>query len=127
MAQSDVCFMAATELAGRIRAKELSAREVMEAHLAQIERVNPRVNAIVTLLPDWYKLCHSQCQPGSQYPREARPMDDMPQEGLPKKPVQQWVQAALFAVPAELSATMDDMPQKLRTSLQSLTPKFGPN
>ncbi|MDP9373807.1 MAG: amidase [Chloroflexota bacterium] len=52
MAHSDVCFMAATELAGRIRAKELSAREVMEAHLAQIERVNPRVNAIVTLLPE---------------------------------------------------------------------------
>jgi len=44
--------MTATELCDRIRAKTLSAREVMEAHLAQIERVNPKVNAIVTLLPD---------------------------------------------------------------------------
>jgi amidase len=52
MAHTDVCFMTATELAGRIRAKELSAEEVMAAHLAQIERVNPRVNAIVTLLPE---------------------------------------------------------------------------
>jgi amidase len=43
--------MTATELARRIRARELSAREVMEAHLVQIERVNPKVNAIVTLLP----------------------------------------------------------------------------
>jgi amidase len=44
--------MTATELAHRIRARELSAREVMDAHLAQIDRVNPTVNAIVTLLPE---------------------------------------------------------------------------
>ena len=36
-------------MARLIRAKELSAREVMRAHLEQIERVNPTVNAIVTL------------------------------------------------------------------------------
>ena len=52
MSTTDICFMTATELARRIRAKELSAREVMEAHLTQIERVNPTVNAIVTLLPE---------------------------------------------------------------------------
>ena len=48
----DLCFKTATELAGLIRSKELSARQVMEAHLQQIERVNPAVNAIVTLLPE---------------------------------------------------------------------------
>ena len=48
----DICFMTATELARRIRAKELSARETMDAHLQHIERLNPRVNAIVTLLPE---------------------------------------------------------------------------
>ena len=52
MSTTDICFMTATELAHRIRAKELSARAVMEAHLTQIERVNPKVNAIVTLLPE---------------------------------------------------------------------------
>ena len=52
MSTTDICFMTATELARRIRSKELSARAVMEAHLAQIERVNPTVNAIVTLLPE---------------------------------------------------------------------------
>jgi amidase len=50
--ESEICFMRAAELARRIRAGELSAREVMEAHLAQIERVNSKVNAIVTLLAD---------------------------------------------------------------------------
>jgi amidase len=48
----DICFFTATELARLIRVKELSAREVMEAHLARIEQVNPRMNAIVTLLPE---------------------------------------------------------------------------
>jgi amidase len=44
--------MTASEMADRLRRKELSAREVLAAHLAQIERVNPRVNAIVTLVPE---------------------------------------------------------------------------
>jgi amidase len=46
---SDLCFLTAGELARRIRAREVSVTEVIEAHLAQIERVNPKVNAIVTL------------------------------------------------------------------------------
>lgn len=46
------CFKSATELAQLIRDGSLSAWEVMHAHLAQIERVNPRVNAIVTLVAD---------------------------------------------------------------------------
>jgi amidase len=52
MSSSELCFLTATELAQRIRHKEISAREVMAAHLAQIARVNPKVNAIVTLLPE---------------------------------------------------------------------------
>jgi amidase len=47
----DICFSTATDLADRIRRKDLSAREIMEAHLEQIERVNPTVNAIVSQLP----------------------------------------------------------------------------
>ena len=35
-----------------IRRRELSATEVMQAHLDQIERHNPAVNAIVTFLPE---------------------------------------------------------------------------
>jgi amidase len=48
----DLCFMTATEMAQRIRSREVSAVEVMEAHLAQIDRVNPKVNAIITLVPE---------------------------------------------------------------------------
>jgi amidase len=48
----DLCFLPAFELARLIRIREVSALEVMQAHLAQIERVNPQVNAIVTVLPE---------------------------------------------------------------------------
>ena len=47
-----LCDLSAVELAARIRRKEVSARDVMAAHLARIERVNPKVNAIVTLVAD---------------------------------------------------------------------------
>ncbi len=49
---SDICFLSADELARRIRNRDLSCVEVMEAHLRQIEHVNPHVNAIVTLIPE---------------------------------------------------------------------------
>ena len=49
---SSVCFMSAVEMAPLIRAKKLSAREALAMHLTQIERVNPKVNAIVTLVPE---------------------------------------------------------------------------
>ncbi len=46
---NDLYPLSATELLRRMRSKEVSAREVMAAHLARIERVNPALNAIVTL------------------------------------------------------------------------------
>ena len=49
---SELCEMTAVDLAGRLRNKEVSAREVMSAHLTQIEHVNSKVNAIVTLVAE---------------------------------------------------------------------------
>ena len=45
----DLTSCSAVELARRIRAREVSAVEVLEAHLDRIERQNPAVNAVVTL------------------------------------------------------------------------------
>ena len=49
---NDLTFASATSLAGAIRRKEVSSREVMEAHLKQIERENPRLNAVVRVLDE---------------------------------------------------------------------------
>ncbi len=51
-ADASLCFTSAVEMARLIRARKLSAREALAAHLKQIERVNPKVNAIVTLTPE---------------------------------------------------------------------------
>jgi len=52
MGSPELCFLPATELAQRIRARDISCEEVMRAHIDQIERVNPAVNAIVTFVPE---------------------------------------------------------------------------
>jgi amidase len=48
----EICFMRTVDIMDALRKKKLSARELMQAHLKQIDRVNPRVNAIVTLVPE---------------------------------------------------------------------------
>jgi amidase len=49
---TELCFATAIELSRLLRQREVSAREVVRAHLDQIERVNPRVNAVVSLVAD---------------------------------------------------------------------------
>ena len=52
MTDTVINFLTAVELAQRIRNRDISCVEVMRAHLAQIDRVNPKVNAIVTYHPE---------------------------------------------------------------------------
>ncbi len=49
---ADLCFLNATDLAALIRTQQVSAREVMAAHLDRINRLNPTINAIVSKLDD---------------------------------------------------------------------------
>jgi amidase len=70
----EISLLTATEIARLVRAKEVSAVEVMEAHLARIDRLNKEVNAIVTLLPE-------RALDG------ARTADDILARGLPVGPL----------------------------------------
>src|SRR5947207_5974721 len=45
----DIVFSSTTQLAATIRAGDVSATEGLEAHLAQIEKHNPSLNAIITM------------------------------------------------------------------------------
>jgi aspartyl-tRNA(Asn)/glutamyl-tRNA(Gln) amidotransferase subunit A len=49
MASDELCWMPASEMAAAIRRKKLSPVEVMKAVLGRIERLNPTLNAFVTL------------------------------------------------------------------------------
>jgi Asp-tRNA(Asn)/Glu-tRNA(Gln) amidotransferase A subunit family amidase len=45
-------FLSAEEMASRIRRKEISVVELIQAHLSRIQVVNPRINAFVSLDPE---------------------------------------------------------------------------
>jgi amidase len=47
-----ILWSSASELAGAIRSKKLSSKAIVEAHLEQIAKVNPKLNAIVQLTAD---------------------------------------------------------------------------
>ncbi|MEO8320676.1 MAG: amidase family protein, partial [Bradyrhizobium sp.] len=49
---SEIWQLSATEMAQRIADRQLSSAEVVEAHLARIDAVNPALNAIVRVLAD---------------------------------------------------------------------------
>lgn len=48
----ELIWLTAVEIAAMIRRRDVSAVEVLNAHLEQIDKVNPTLNAIVTYLPD---------------------------------------------------------------------------
>lgn len=52
MAANDLNFLPATELARRIRARQVSPLEAVRSSLARIEAVNPRLNAFCFVYPD---------------------------------------------------------------------------
>ena len=49
---SEIWQLSASELAQRIARRQLSSVEVMDAHLARIDEVNPALNALVRVLAD---------------------------------------------------------------------------
>jgi amidase len=51
-ADDDLCLRPATELAALVRTRAVSARELLDAHLARIDRLNPALTALVTLDPE---------------------------------------------------------------------------
>ncbi|MDA0635196.1 amidase [Nonomuraea sp. MCN248] len=49
---NELHYLSATELSRLIRTRQVSAVEVLQAHLDRIEQVNPKVNAVVTIVAE---------------------------------------------------------------------------
>jgi amidase len=79
MTSSPLCFASARELAAQMARGEMSARDVMAAHLDQIGRLNPQLNAIVAKLPD--EACMALAAEADE--RQAAGEDLGPLHGLP--------------------------------------------
>ena len=60
-AAREIVMLDATALRDAIAARTVSCREVMAAHLGQIEAANPAVNAIVSLRPPEALLAEAEC------------------------------------------------------------------
>ncbi|MGH2873014.1 MAG: amidase [Solirubrobacteraceae bacterium] len=72
---TDLCWMTARALRDALAARQVSAVEVLSAHLRQIELVNPQLNAIVSLAAD------SATQTARELDRQPGPIG--PLHGLP--------------------------------------------
>lgn len=46
---TEFAFQSATQLAAALRARTIGSRELLEHYLARVERLNPKINAVVTL------------------------------------------------------------------------------
>ncbi len=49
---SDLCYLDAVELAAMVRERKISCVELLQTHLGRIEALNPKLNAICTLVPE---------------------------------------------------------------------------
>lgn len=52
MNTTDLAFASASEIAARVRQRELTARQITEAFLARIETMQPRLNCFIQILSD---------------------------------------------------------------------------
>ena len=131
MVVSDICRTSAVELARLIRAKELSARDLVRAHLAQIERVNPSVNAIVTLVAEQAMARARIADEDLAHGRLAGPLHGLPiahKDLQPTKGVRTTFGSPIYEdfVPAEDSLTVERF--RLAGAIvvgKTNTPEFG--
>ncbi|MFD2091241.1 amidase [Blastococcus deserti] len=77
-ATDDLCLRPATELAAMLRAREISARELLDAHLARIDRLNPALNAVVTLDADGARAAADAADAALAAGEEVGPLHGLP-------------------------------------------------
>src|SRR5262245_58197895 len=78
LAANEVMSMSATQLVERIARGDLSATEVVEAHIARIERVNPQLNAVVFKC---YEVARAEARAADEQRRAGQPLGAL--HGLP--------------------------------------------
>jgi amidase len=128
---SDICHLSAVEMARLVRARELSAREVLSAHLAQIERVNPTVNAIVTLVADQAMEQACLADEAMARGREVGPLHGLPiahKDLQPTKGIRTTFGSPIFSdfIPAEDSLLVERVREAGAILVgKTNTPEFG--
>jgi amidase len=85
VSDGDLMFRSAGELAGMVRAGELSARELVQVSLDRIEELNPRLNAFVEIDAERALAAAEEVRPGDERPFAGVPIaikNNRPVSGL---------------------------------------------
>lgn len=75
---TDPAFLSATELAAKLAAREISARELLDHHLARVEKHNPALNAVI-----WMDAERARAEADASDARRAAGEALGPLDGLP--------------------------------------------
>lgn len=78
MDATELCYTPATQLAAAIRSKELSPTEVIDAFLARIEQLNPKLNAYCTVTADLARAAARQAEAAVLQGAELGPLHGVP-------------------------------------------------
>jgi amidase len=130
-ATSPLCFMSAVEMAQLIRAKKLSAREALAEHLEQIDRVNPKVNAIVTLVAEMAAAAAARADEMQSHHEELGPLHGLPvahKDLFDTRGIRTTYGSPLFKdfVPAEDNIVVERMARAGAITIgKTNTPEFG--
>jgi amidase len=122
--KDDLCFRPALELAKLIKSKKASATEVVKAFVAQIERVNPKVNAIVTFTPEAALKAAKKADRRSRYAGLPIAYKDL----MPTKGIRTTFGSLVFEnnIPTEDGAVVERMSAAGAVTLgKTNTPEFG--
>jgi amidase len=125
---SELCFTAPRRLARMLRNRQVSATELMRAFIAQIERINPQVNAIVTFLPEQALKAARALERRNKF---ARPLDGLPiayKDLLPTKGIRTTFGSTLYAdhVPVQDHSLVERLCAAGAITLgKTNTPEFG--
>ena len=111
MDTTELCFTPALELSALIRAKALSPVELAEAVLARVERLNPKLNAFVTVTAD---LARRQAKAAEERVRLARDLHDGTLQFLAGTAMQ------LTALSRELGAGQETASERIQRLLEDL-------
>ena len=127
----DICTLSAVEMARLIRAKELSAREVVAAHLRRIDEINPTVNAIVTVVGERAMDSARAADDGLTRGETPGPLHGLPiahKDLQPTKGIRTTFGSPIFAdfIPAEDSLLVERLRSAGAIAIgKTNTPEFG--
>ncbi|HTC62573.1 MAG TPA: amidase [Candidatus Saccharimonadales bacterium] len=130
-ADSSICFMSVIEMARQIREKKLSAREALAAHLKQIERVNPKVNAIVTLVAEMATQAAAKADEMQAHREKLGPLHGLPvthKDLLETRGIRSTFGSPLYKdyIPAEDDIVVERMKRAGAITIgKTNTPEFG--